>query len=90
MVGRRAREAVKPIIAKSDKYTGAMIWYPVKSAWTTLLGGKPYNGTAGEEAIADEYVLEFRINEEDKDNVINIITKVHPYEEPGIDILPML
>lgn len=84
------REAVRPVIAKSDKYMGAMSWYPVKSAWTTLPGASPYNGTVGEETVADEYILEFRVEERDKDKALDIIMKAHPYEEPGIDILPML
>ena len=46
------RDAVRPVIAKSDKYMGAMTWYPVKSAWTTLPGAKPCNGTVGEETVA--------------------------------------
>lgn len=84
------REAVKPIIAKSDKYIGAMTWYPVKSAWTTLPGANPYNGIEEEETIADEYILEFRVEKADKDMVMEIILGAHPYEEPGIDIMELI
>lgn len=84
------REAVKPIIAKSDKYWSAMTWYPVKSAWSTLPGANPYNGTEGEETIADEYILEFRVEKADKKEAIDIILNAHPYEEPGIDIMELI
>lgn len=84
------RDTVRSVIAKSDKYMGAMSWFPVKSAWTTLPGASPYNGVEGEETIADEYILEFRVDVRDKERALKAIIKAHPYEEPGIDILPMI
>ena len=86
----KIREAVKSYIVKSDKYMGAMTWWPVKGAWTTLSGANPYNGKPGIETIADEVILEFRIVEADKDKVVTVIKENHPYEECVISLIPML
>ena len=86
----KLREAVKPYIAKSDKYMGAMTWWPVKGAWTTLSGANPYNGKPGIETIADEVILEFRIEESEKNRIVEVIKENHPYEECVISLIPML
>ena len=66
--------------------------YSVKGVGTFQPNDKanPYVGTKNNLEYVDEEKLEFIC---DVDNVKNVVTKlreVHPYEEPEIDIVPLL
>ena len=50
----------------------------------------PYIGTKNEIEFVEEEKLEFVCNVENVKNVLIALRKVHPYEEPGIDIVPLL
>ncbi|MCL2333651.1 MAG: hypothetical protein FWC52_02535 [Candidatus Methanoplasma sp.] len=58
--------------------------------WRSLEGSDPFIGKAGEISVEDELRIEFAIMAEDLKDVVLAIRKVHPYEEPAIDILPMV
>lgn len=70
-------------------YKNCFNWYPVNSCWTTLENANPYNGEIGKQTIEEEYKIEFLCNKEDIENIVSIIRKIHPYEEPVIDIIPL-
>jgi hypothetical protein len=58
--------------------------------WRPLEGSNPFIGKVGEISVEEEVRIEFAVASEDLKNVVLAIRKVHPYEEPAIDILPML
>lgn len=51
---------------------------------------KPYEGVANTLEFVDEIKLEFMCDVKLVKNVMKIIREIHPYEEPCIDIIPLL
>lgn len=51
---------------------------------------KPYIGKAGKLEVVEEGKLEVICDINDAKKVISEIKKNHPYEEPGIDIIPLI
>ena len=58
--------------------------------WRSLEGSDPFIGRVGEISVEDELRIEFAIVADDLKEVVMAIHRVHPYEEPAIDILPMI
>lgn len=56
--------------------------------WRSLDGSNPYNGTVGEITVAEELTIEFMCNENEIKDVLRTIERIHPYEEPGVDVIP--
>lgn len=54
-----------------------------------LTGTNPYLGTVGKEEEVEEIRLETIINKEKYLDLIEQIKKIHPYEEPVIDVYPL-
>ena len=50
----------------------------------------PYEGVANTLEFVDEIKLEFMCDVKFVKNIIKIIREIHPYEEPCIDIVPLL
>ncbi len=50
----------------------------------------PYIGSKNKLEFVDEEKLEVICDVEKVKNVISVLRKVHPYEEPVIDIIPLL
>jgi hypothetical protein len=61
-----------------------------EGTWRSLEGSDPFIGKVGEISIEEEIRVDFAIKAEDLRDVVLAIRKVHPYEEPAIDILPMV
>lgn len=51
---------------------------------------KPYIGTQNTLEFVEEIKIEFICDVKKVKNVLRIIREIHPYEEPGIDIIPLL
>lgn len=51
---------------------------------------KPYIGKAGKLEVVEDGKLEVICDINDAKKVISEIKKNHPYEEPGIDIIPLI
>ncbi len=49
-----------------------------------------YIGEANKLEYVDEEKLEVVCDVEKVKNVVSVLRKVHPYEEPAIDIIPLL
>ncbi|MDR2845786.1 MAG: hypothetical protein LBV63_00730 [Candidatus Methanoplasma sp.] len=62
----------------------------ITGTWRTLEGSSPYNGKIGDVTEADELKIEFAVKEKDLKATVSEIVRIHPYEEPGIDIIPMI
>lgn len=63
---------------------------PVKGYWRPLAGANPYDGTVGEVSEGHECKVEVNCPREILAEVIKAIRSVHPYEEPLINVIPLL
>lgn len=71
-------------------YDHVYSWWPVRGCWRALEGSNPYQGEIGEIECADEVRIEFAVRAEDLGRVVGRIAEVHPYEEPAIDVIPLV
>jgi len=78
---------MEPIYPNYDR---VFMYWPVKGTWRPLPGADPFNGTVGKIELADEIRVEFAVKEKDLEKVVGKIAEVHPYEEPAIDVIPMV
>ena len=62
----------------------------VHGTWRPLPGAQPYDGTVGQISEGDEIKLETNCAVEDVSAAVTAIRRVHPYEEPLINIIPLL
>lgn len=51
---------------------------------------EPYKGMQNTLEFVEEIKLEFVCDVKKANNIIKIIRQIHPYEEPAIDIIPLL
>lgn len=72
------------------KYDHVISYSLVKGSWRPLEESKPFHGTIGEICFGTEYKMEFRCLYQNIEEVLSIIKNVHPYEEPIINVLPLL
>ena len=62
----------------------------VKGSWRPLEGTNPYMGSTGEICEAEEAKIEFSCKYEIYKIAVDTIKKVHPYEKPVINVMPLL
>lgn len=72
------------------KYDHVISYQPTQGCWRPLLGSEPYGGAVGELCHGSEYKLELRCGMALVPEVVAAIRANHPYEEPLINILPLL
>jgi hypothetical protein len=72
------------------KYDNVVSYSLVKGYWRPLEDSKPFKGTVGEVSFGTECKMEFRCLYKNIEEVKEIIKSVHPYEEPIINVLPLL
>ncbi len=70
-------------------YDMAFSMIKVTGMWRPLEGSRPFLGNKNELSVVEEIKVEFAVREDDLKKVIETIVSVHPYEEPGIDVIPM-
>ena len=66
-------------------YDSCMSVSPVTGYWRPLDGCDPYIGTNGEISCEPEVT----VYTENVDKTIEAVKKVHPYEEPVINVIPL-
>ncbi|MCL2402958.1 MAG: cytochrome C biogenesis protein [Coriobacteriia bacterium] len=71
-------------------YDHVISYYPVTGSWRPMEGSNPFDGSVGEICTGSEYKLEFRCPYEKAVEAKRIIEDIHPYEEPIINIMPLL
>ena len=71
-------------------YDSCMSYSRVIGTWRPLDGTNPYSGTHGEVSAEEEIKAEVTCRVDDVDRVIKAVKKIHPYEEPVINVLPLL
>ena len=88
-------EAVRAALLSVDAghigaYDGCLSYGPVTSCWRPLPGTSPYLGRVGELGRAPELEVEGTSRSGDLSRTISAVKKVHPYEEPVINAIPLL
>lgn len=70
-------------------YDSCLSYYEVTGTWRPLEGTHPYLGEEGEISSEPEVKVEVTVYTENVDSTIEAIKKVHPYEEPVINVIPL-
>ena len=70
-------------------YDSCLSYSRVTSTWRPLDGTSPYSGVIGEVSTEEELKVEVTIRTEQLDAVLDAIKKVHPYEEPVVNAIPL-
>ena len=91
-------ESLEKLIEKLDevgackvgKYSYVSSYSQVKGTWKPEDGANPYNGEVNKISRGSEYRLEVRCSDDNVAKAIAAIKKYHPYEEPVINIVPLL
>lgn len=71
-------------------YDNVMSIFDVRGYWRPLEGATPHNGEKGKINEGTECKVEFRCENIHIRAVASIIRKIHPYEEPLVNIIPVL
>lgn len=72
-----------------DNYSGCTFTASGKGRFTPLDGANPAVGSINKEETVDEVKIETVVPASALSRVINAVIKVHPYEEPAYDIIPL-
>jgi len=70
-------------------YDCCLSYSPVTGCWRPLEGTSPYLGVVGEISHEPELKVEVTVHAERVDETIRAIRRVHPYEEPVINAIPL-
>ncbi|WP_173435207.1 cytochrome C biogenesis protein [Selenomonas ruminantium] len=85
------RSALQSVGAgRMGNYDSCMAYSRVMGAWRPLPGSHPYLGAEGEVSEAEEIKVEVNILAGDLERTLNAIYRVHPYEEPLVNVIPIL
>ena len=71
-------------------YDSVLSYSIVKGTWRPLPGANPYDGDIGVLCSGEEYKVEVCCRSENLTQTIAAIKAIHPYEEPVINIIPLL
>ncbi len=71
-------------------YDSCLSYSYVTGTWRPLAGTHPFIGTVGEVSEEPELKVEVTIRAETLDAVMRAVKAVHPYEEPVINVLPLV
>ena len=86
--------AIRAALQEADaghigQYDSCLAYSPVKGTWRPLDGASPYIGTPGTVCEEDEYKVEVNVTRDKLESTVEAIRRVHPYEEPLINIIPL-
>ena len=71
-------------------YDSCTSYYRVFGTWRPLEGADPYNGKVGEISDGAEIKVEVTLKAAQMEDVVAAVRHVHPYEEPVINLIPLL
>ncbi|MBV7274631.1 cytochrome C biogenesis protein [Clostridium sp. PL3] len=71
-------------------YDNCMSVSKVIGSWRPLNGADPFEGEIGKLSKTEECKVEFCCSREILKNAVDTIKKVHPYEVPVINVLPII
>ena len=71
-------------------YDACLSYSHVIGTWRPLGGSKPYCGTPGQISEEPEIKVEVTCKVSEVDAVIGAVKRIHPYEEPVINAIPLI
>lgn len=80
-------EVMRPLYPGYDR---CFCWWTVNGTWRPLEGSNPFQGKVGEIESSQEIRIEFAVHAGDLEKVVTRIAEIHPYEEPAIDVVPLI
>lgn len=84
-------EALSEIgVGKIGNYDHCFSFTEVKGFWRPLVGSNPFEGEVGNLSSGKEVKLETRCERELLAIALQTIKSIHPYEEPVINVFPLL
>jgi len=88
-------EALRDAFGKIDvghigNYDHCLSVTPVRGYWRPLAGADPFDGEIGKISEGAESKVEVNCPWEKVEDVLRTIRNVHPYEEPVINVVPLL
>lgn len=72
------------------KYDHCVSVTQVSGFWRPLTGAVPYCGEVGTISEGQECKMEIRCRAEKIQEALQVIRKLHPYEEPVINLIPLV
>lgn len=70
-------------------YDSCLSYKEVKGCWRPLKGSNPYDGEIGKLSYGTEYEVDVLCKTENVEKTVSAIKKVHPYEVPVINVIPL-
>lgn len=71
-------------------YDSCLSYSRVAGTWRPLEGANPYNGEVGEISVGEEIKVEVVIDADRAAETVAAVRRIHPYEEPVINLIPLL
>ena len=71
------------------RYDCCLSYAPVTGCWRPLEGAAPYLGSVGEISSGPELKVEVTCRTEQVERTVEAVKRVHPYEEPVINVIPL-
>ena len=86
--------ALQAVLQREDaghigNYDSCLSYSPVTGCWRPLDGTHPYLGHVGEVHSGPELKVEVTCRTEQVDAIVDAVKRVHPYEEPVINVIPL-
>jgi len=82
-------ELAKIGVGQIGAYDHCVAISPVQGFYRPLPGANPFDGEIGKISEAVEYKVEVNCRRELVNEAIKIIRRVHPYEEPLVNVIPL-
>lgn len=87
----KLREALNDIgVLGVGNYDNVMSVTKVTGYWRPLKNANPFDGEVNKLSKASEDKIEFATDINNVENAVKVIKEVHPYEEPVINIMPLI
>ena len=87
----KLREALNDIgVLGVGNYDNLMSVTKVTGYWRPLKNANPFDGEINKLSKASEDKIEFATDINNVENAVKVIKEVHPYEEPVINIIPLI
>ncbi|MFZ5912209.1 MAG: cytochrome C biogenesis protein [Chloroflexota bacterium] len=83
-------ELAKIGVGRIGNYDHCVAVYPVQGYFRPLPGADPFDGKIGQISETVEYKIEVNCKRELVEEAIQAIRRVHPYEEPLINVIPLV
>lgn len=86
----RIRDELAAIgIGRIGDYDHCVAMVAVRGFFRPLPGAKPFDGEIGEIKEAEEIKVEVNCKRELVNTAMKVIRRIHPYEEPLVNIIPL-